>query len=224
MKTRYRELAFTELLYIYGGFIVPNSFVCSRNLSPLYEEGIKDSMPFVLESINHYCDTLRYKTAPLFTPTTQMMGCVKRDPAIRALADYLKIRNQNPHFNSEGEFSGYTSSWISGQIKTNKMKLISGDIIGVKSLDGKTILLDDLMEENYLNLCPNRNYGILIPGEEVLNRTKYQWFAVISVNELLKSNAIVSKYLSAALADGQLLEDKDDDGVTSTQGRTVISI
>jgi hypothetical protein len=223
MKSHYRELAFMELLYIYGGFIVPNSFVCSRNLAPLYEHGIKDNKPFVLESINRYCDTVRSKTAPLFTPTTQMMGCTKRDPAIRALADYLKIRNQNPHFNSESEFSGYTSTWIDGQVKTNKINLISGDVIGIKSLEGKPILLDDLMEENYLDLCPNRNYGILIPGEEVLNRTKYQWFSVISVNELLKSNMVISKYLLAALADGQLLED-DSDVIASEQGRTVISI
>jgi hypothetical protein len=221
MKSRYRELAFAELLYIYGGFVVPNSFVCMRSLLPIYTEGTKGDKPFFIETINRRCDLVNNKNQSLFIPGTEMMGCPKRNPFIRSFADYLKLRNQNPHFTSEPEFSGYTSNWINGKENSGKINIIDGHVVAIKTLEGKPILLEDLMEENYLNLCPNRNYGILIPGEEVLKRTKYQWFSVISTDELTKSNMIVSKYLMTALMEGQI---QDNTIIQSDEGRTVISI
>lgn len=219
MKSRYRELAFMELLYIYGGFVVPNSFVCSRGLLAMYEAGIENNKPFVLETLNRHSDANR---TPMFVPGTQMMGCAKRDPAIREFADYLKIRNQNPHFTSEPEFLGHTSNWLLSQVKRGKINMIDGYSIANKTMEGKPILLEDLMEEQHLNLCPHKNYGILIPGDEVLARTKYQWFSVISVDQLLNSNMIISKYLLAALMNGY--QKKDSSIIKSEDSRTVISI
>ena len=221
MKSRYRELAFAELLYIYGGFVVPNSFVCLRNLLPLYNDSLQGDKPFFVETLNRYCDNINNKNAQLFIPGTQMMGCVKRDPTIRALADYLKVRNQNPHFTAEPEFTGFTSTWLNGQLKAGTINVVDGSVIANKNLEGKPILLEDLMEENYLHICPERNYGVLIPGEEVLNRTKYQWFSVLSAGEVLKSNMIIAKYLNAALMDGAI---ESDSIIKSDDGRTVISI
>jgi hypothetical protein len=221
MKSRYRELAFAELLYIYGGFVVPNSFVCLRNLLPLYNDSLRGDKPFFVETLNRHCDNINNKNAQLFIPGTQMMGCSKRDPTIRALADYLKVRNQNPHFTAEPEFTGFTSTWLTGQLKAGTINLVDGSAIANKSLDGKPILLEELMEENYLNICPKRNYGVLIPGEEVLKRTKYQWFSVLSAGEALKSNMIIAKYLNAALMDGAI---ESDSIIKSDDGRTVISI
>jgi len=221
MKSRYRELAFMELLYIYGGFVVPNSFVCMRNLLPLYNDGLQGDKPFFVETLNRHCDNINTKNAQLFVPGTQMMGCAKRDPTIRALADYLKVRNQNPHFTAEPEFIGYTSTWLNAQLKSGTINLVDGSAIANKNLDGKPILLEDLMEEDYLKLCSNRNYGVLIPGEEILRRTKYQWFSVLSAGEVLKSNMIIAKYINSALMDGVI---ETDSIINSDEGRTVISI
>jgi hypothetical protein len=222
MKSRYRELAFIELLYIYGGFVVPNSFVCSKNLLDIYTEGTHGNRPFVLETLNRTCDNINSKNAPLFVPGTQMMGCIKRDPMIRELADYLKIRNQNPHFTAEPEFCGYTSTWLSGKVKRGLINIISGDAIGIKTLEGKPIRLEELAEENYLEICPKRTVGILIPGEDALTRTKYNWLATISSEELLRSNMIITKYLTAALLDSQ--QSEKSGVIKSDDGRTVISI
>ena len=73
-------------------------------------------------------------------------------------------------------------------------------MVGVKTNDRKTILLENLMEEEYLDLSPNV-VGIFIPGEEILNRPKFQWFAVLPSEQLLKTKMIISKYLIAAIAD-----------------------
>ena len=53
-RTYYRELGMAELLYIYGGLVVPNTFICMRNLTDLYINGTLNDKPFVCETPNHY--------------------------------------------------------------------------------------------------------------------------------------------------------------------------
>jgi hypothetical protein len=56
------------------------------------------------------------------------------------------------------------------------------------------------MEEDYLDLASDA-VGIYIPEDEILNRPKYQWFAYLSKEEILKSKMIISKYLLASIID-----------------------
>jgi hypothetical protein len=199
MKSRYRELGMIELIYIYGGMSVPNSFVCMKNLKGLYDKGVENDKPFICENVNRYTNILFDKHKRLFTPDTQMMGAKKKSPEIRLMADYLKIRNQNPHFSSDVEFMGFTSEWCIGRINSGKFNLIGGEYIGTKTTNGKPILLENLIEEEPLDICPMRNFGILIPREDILNRTHYQWFAAMSSSELLTSNPIIVKYILASM-------------------------
>ena len=222
MKSQYRELAMMELLYVYGGMVVPNSFLCLQNLTALYKQGIQGDRPFVCESVNHFTDLLHQKHKKVFTPDILFMGTPKRNAHIREFANALKLRSQNPHFNSESEFLGYTSRLCNTAIKDGKMNIIDGTNIGVKTVEGKPILLEDLMEENYLKLSPNV-YGIYIPREEILTRTKYQWFAAMSSQEILKTNAIISKYMIKSIIDIKPIEN-DTIIVESPELRTVISI
>ena len=41
-----------NLLDVYGGIVVPDSFVCTKNLLPLYNNYILNDTPFIFESIN----------------------------------------------------------------------------------------------------------------------------------------------------------------------------
>jgi hypothetical protein len=56
------------------------------------------------------------------------------------------------------------------------------------------------MEEEFLDLSPSV-YGIYIPADELLRRTKYQWFAVMPAEELLNTSPIIVKYLKASIVD-----------------------
>ena len=80
------------------------------------------------------------------------------------------------------------------------MNLVGGEMVGVKTNERKPILLENLMEEEYLDL--NRNaVGIYIPMNEILNRPKYQWFSVLPAQQILNSNMIISKYITASIVD-----------------------
>ena len=233
LKSHQREIAFAELLYIYGGLVVPNSFICLKNLMPFYLDGIRNDKPFVCEMVNRFSNKLHDTKQQMFTANPGFMGTPKRSPEIKSMIKYLKERNVNPHFSNEPEFLGYTSFWCNYEVAAGKINMVDGLTIGVKTNQGKPVLLEDLMEENELAICPKRNYGILIPADELLKRFKYQWFAVMNSEELLKTNMIVTRYLQTALTNVVVLDIDAIDiqgsgssgrGNRSGEGRTVISI
>jgi hypothetical protein len=200
MKSHYRELGMANLLYLYGGLVVPNSFICMKNLKEMYSHCIQSNQPFVCENVNHAVNLAKQTKKMLFTPNSFFMGAPKNNETIRAYIEYLKIRNQNPHFNSEVEFLGQTQQWFIEAIQKQQLTLVGGEMIGVKTIKRKAILLDDLMSDNYLDLDPN-TFGLYIPADELLIRTKYQWYAVLSADAVLQASPIISKYIMASIVD-----------------------
>ncbi len=232
-KKLYRELGLAQLLYIYGGMVVPNTFVCRKNLKDFYLDGTSEKTPFICEYINktanstagtssHFSSgdatpnyiinllenananlekqknniTLKQnRQRLLYLPFPAFMGSNKNDECMLEIVEYLKKRAIHPHFSSEHEILGDYPQWCLTAILEGKMKSIDGEMIGIKTMnDKKPILLENLLEEEYLDINPNA-VGIYIPEEEILLRNKYQWFAVMSGEEILQSKMIISKYM-----------------------------
>jgi hypothetical protein len=202
MKSQVREFALMKLIYIYGGMLVPNSFICSKNLRGLYSEGLYDGRPFVCEAINRATNLLEQKNKLLFVPSLYFMGARRDDATILELVEYLQKELSKSHMSHERVFVGDSSQWCLRAIRDQKMNLIGGEKIGIKSNDRKQIVLDDLMEDKFLDLNSDC-YGIYIPEDEVLRRTKYQWLAVMSKQELLNSKIAIVKYLKMSMVDAQ---------------------
>ena len=186
LKTNARKIGLMTLLYLYGGVIVPNSFVCSKSLKSMYDDGTSGSRPFA-------CETL--KTS--YVPDMFFMGAIKNDDFIMKLIEKLKQSNQYTH---EREFLGSENHWLLQSVSDHKLNLIGGEKIGIKTKAGKRIMLEDLMEDKFLDLSP-KSYGVYIPGDEVLRRTKFQWLANMSKEELLESNIAIVKYIKASMVD-----------------------
>lgn len=201
-RSQYRQLGLCELVYYYGGMVVPNSFLCMKNLKPLYEEGISGSVPFVCENNNRTMNVVANSKGGkmLFVPDISFMGAKKNDPTVLEMVKYLKHRSQNFHFTNEYEFLGDTSQLCLSYIQSQQMNLIGGELIGVKNNKQKPILLENIMEEEYLDLDP-KCYGIYIPREDILNRPKFQWFAVMEIAQLLNTNMAITKYMQASIVD-----------------------
>ena len=198
-RNYFRELGMCELLYIYGGMVVPNTFICLKNLVPLYLGGIQDEKPFVCETPNHYASIINSQENNSFTSDHKFMGAPKRCPVIRDMIDYVKQRNNNAHFSTEPEFFGYVSRWLNNECKRNHINKVDGIYIGVKTKQGKPVLIEDLLGEETIPFCTQRTSGIYLPGNELLKRCAYKWFSVLPLHEILNSNMIVTKYLTASL-------------------------
>jgi len=199
-KSHFRELGLAQLVYYYGGMVIPNSFCCIKNLDEFYTQGISGNRPFFCEAINRTVDTMNQKRKYLFVPDMYFMGAVKNDPFILQLVEYLKKICKDPHFSSEADFKGKVSNWLLDANKEQQINLVGGEVIGVKTADRKQILLDNLMEEEFLNVHDSL-VGIYIPEDEILNRPKYQWFAVLPSEQILHAKMIISKYLMASIVD-----------------------
>jgi hypothetical protein len=224
-KTRFRELALLELVYEYGGMIVPNSFVCMKNLASFYHYGTEGKRPFVCENNNRFENTVRQRHRLLFLPDLYIMGAEKHNPVVLELIDHLKKRNQSPHYSSESEFLGESQRWCLKAVNEMKINLIGGEIVGVKTKGRKPILLEDLMENGELDLHPE-TAGIYIPNEELLRRPKFQWFAVLPRNDVLKADSIVSKYLLESIIDASQDEYKKKSTIKGLDSncRTVVAL
>ena len=199
-KSQYRHLGMMQLLYYYGGMTLPNSFLCMKNLKELYNNGISNGKAFVCENVNHTTNIVEEKQKLLFSPDVSIMGSAKNDPTILEMIEDLKHMYLNGHFSNENEFLGKMSHWCKNKVNIGSMNLIGGEYIGVKTQKRKPILLENLMEEEFLDTISGI-FGIYIPGHQILKRTKYQWFTVLPAEELLKSNAIIVKHLKASIVD-----------------------
>lgn len=195
-KSMYREIGMLQLLYIYGGIVVPNSFVCLQNLAPL-----TSSMPFVTEEINRTSYVAGKRDNLNFMPSMKLMGANKGCPVIKRMLAENKM-DAAGHFTIEPKFIGNMQQWLHKEVGTGKVQLVNGRLIGTKTTKGKQILLEDLMGEDFLDVDKDA-YGIYIPADEVLKRPKYQWLAHLSSQEVLKTNAIIVKYLKSSAVNAE---------------------
>ena len=201
LQSKARALGLAQLLSVYGGMVVPNSFLCTKNLKDLYEQGIQQGQPFVIENINHTelrCPHTQKRF--LFAPNMEFIGCKKECPIMRDLVMFLRKQNSDFFVESESLFLGETSKWLLKTIEQQHMRLLGGELVGVKSKHRHVITLDDLMEETFLELHPDC-FGIWIPEKDILKRPKYQWFASLSSEEIMNTNSALSKYLKASIVD-----------------------
>ena len=219
-KTVMRNIGILQLIYFYGGISLPNSFLCLRNLKSMYETGIQNNNPFVCENINRTTISFKQSKPLLFIPDIYIIGAEKNNDTILELINHIKDINSSGFFVEEHDLLGTYSQWCLQSIKNDKMNLIGGEYVGVKTNDRKTILLENLMEENYLNLTPNA-FGIYIPENDILTRPKYQWFAVMSSEDVLKTNTIISKYIASSIVDSSNAYNASN---TTSEVKSVISI
>jgi hypothetical protein len=205
MRSRYRSMGMVQLLQLYGGMVVPNSFLCTRPLIEMYRMGVEGKKPFVVEQHKHCARNPNVSNNP-FVPNMNMMGAAKNDPLLDEMLKVLSTRERHGHFAQETEFLGEVERWCARQIEDHRMRCIDGSAIGIKSPCGVPIMLEDMMGEDFLNVDNHALYGILIPKEELLRRSKYKWFTVLPHEEVLRSNVILAKYFQASVVEDESLE------------------
>jgi hypothetical protein len=141
-----------------------------------------------------------------------MIGCRKKDPLMKEYADYLEQLVAKDHTN-EMEFTGETSKWWmaksaaaaggnclgldKNQVASKyRVSIIPAEELGAKTTNNRPVLIEELLGDVDIRLSPT-SAGIYIPDQEILKRTKYQWFARLSPSQVLESNTLVGKYILA---------------------------
>lgn len=187
MKSHYRELGLSMLLSSYGGMLVPQSMLCVKNLIDMYDMGLSSNNMFVVENTtrNSHLDETYF-------PDTKMMACKKNSTCMREFVEYQEELYKDK--TNQSDFEGNTRLWLN---QHKDVTVIDGKYIGLKKIDNTPILLEELLGTSHINL-PETTYGIYIPQQEVLNSSKYSWFARMSTDQLLKSSLLILKYTLAS--------------------------
>jgi hypothetical protein len=193
VKTHIRNLALVKLLYYYGGMVVPSSFLAVKNFKETYNKLLSENDCFAAQMIN------RTNSASLieFFPCNKMMGCVKNSANMKKIMHYLEKITSND-FTNEYEFEGKLNKYLFKLSKEGGISICESKIIGVKDNDNKPILIENLLENNHISFDKNM-IGIYIPADNILKRTKYQWFGRLNKRQILEANTIISKFILLSL-------------------------
>jgi hypothetical protein len=189
MKTHLRNLAIVKLLYYYGGMRLPSSYLALKDLTGLYDTGLENTNIFIGETINRNITN----TQTQFFVNHTFMGCTKNHPVIKDLMLYLEQLNSKD-FTNEQDILGLIDRKCYQYVFEKKMNVVDGRLIGVKNEKNEAVLIDHLLESSYIDFDTNLQ-GIYIADNEILKRTKYEWFPRMSTKQLYQSNIILGKYL-----------------------------
>ena len=195
LRGHMRDLALATVLHLYGGMVLPSSFICFKNLRPLYDTHLGKANVVMGELRT----TSSLATEKQYSPSTKMMGCHKFDPVMKEYMEYLMEINQKDQ-TSDMDFSGETTLWWMAKqaAAPSALSLIPAEELGVKTTTNKPVLIEELLADNDVPLSPN-TVGIYIPEQDILKRSKFQWFARLSPKQVLESNTLVGKYLLLGL-------------------------
>ena len=186
-----RTLALGKVLHTYGGMLVPSSFICFESLINTYNANLANDAPFVGEFVSRNI-TASHVT---FFPNPMLMGCNKECPVMEEYVHHLEILTSKD-FTSAVDFTGQVSKWCYAQILNGRMNSLCGSVIGTKTDKNETVTIDLLLNSSFFRLA-NTAVGLYIPGNEILNRTNYEWFAKLTPQEVLESNTMIGKYMLA---------------------------
>lgn len=188
-KKQVRELGLAKVLYYYGGIKVPHSFVCVRNLMSLLNNG--RSM-FCAETRDHSVNS----SVSSFMPSSELIGCAKNCQEMKEYIQYLE-RNISTDYTFETSFINNNNRILLDMVKNNKISLLDAGYVGQKDSAGEIIDIERLLRKEYINFNENM-YGILVDDAMLSKRTHYNWFIYLDKADIIQSDVMLAKYLTAA--------------------------
>ena len=195
VREKIRKLALARLIKYYGGIIVPSSFVCFVSLKDMYENGIRNKEIFVgeIEPRNGRGPPRSRPDQNIAVPNSYFMGCKKNCSLIDEYINFLE-RLISTDYTAESIFLGEESKWFSDKIQSEKINVIEAGLLGCRDTKNNLITLEQLMGNSYIDIEP-RAVGVYLPDEDILRRTKYQWFARLSAKQAMESDTMAGKIL-----------------------------
>ena len=194
IKSKIRELALARLLHFYGGYLVPNSFICFQDLTNYFNMLSSNNKMFVGELV----DRNSTSTYVNFFPNTKFMGCQKDCPIMKDYCSYLETLVSHD-FTDESNFLGSSNKWINQMVQQGQVNVIPASLIGAKDANGEPVGIEKLISCCYLELDQNA-LGLYVPADELLKRNMFNWFARLSPRQAIGSDTIIGKYLLLANA------------------------
>ena len=82
------------------------------------------------------------------------------------------------------------------KVQNGEINKVDGNKLGIQKKNGDLVNINELVGTEYIEFDKD-SYGIYIPWNELILRTKLQWFVRLSPTQVLESDTIIGKYLVA---------------------------
>lgn len=180
LKEQYVFLAQMKLLSIYGGMLIPPSFVCTSDLYEIfYDKCI-------------FRKTISYANLPDGMPSISFVCSHKDNPNMDSIVSDLE---QLVSANTTNEI--WFSKSINNLFQSNQhTEKLSGSYIGTQTSSGKNVVIDELFQTQLLDFGLN-NFGLYLPLQLLMKRTHYNYIIYLSVEELKNMNNFMGSYLQS---------------------------
>lgn len=182
----YRNLANLKLLFNYGGWYLPMSTICLKNLNSCYWNNMGKG-GFAVLDINH---TSSSKYTDYF-PSGLNFAFEKYNPTLKEIMG--NYENKINLSSSQRVFNGYLQQLLYKYCKEGNIGIVSPNLFGRSDKYGNAILIDDLFSTNYIDFDYSSMVALYLPYNEILNRKHFKWFARMSENQILNSNLFIHK-------------------------------
>ncbi len=193
IKSHVRTLGILKLMYNYGGMLIPNSMIVLKDLNELRSELLVSNKLLAGEFLTR--NNISSKSQ--FFPSHKLLCCNKNNDIILNLINKMQVLISKDN-TADMDFTGELDREIYKECIRGNVQLIDGKALGVKTNDNEVILIDDLVGNSYLDINSDF-HGLYIASDELLKRTKLNWFVRLERSEILRSNTNIGKYLLLSL-------------------------
>lgn len=202
-----RTMGFLKLLFLYGGILCPNSFLCQRNLIDLYNLSYTNDIAVSFQMKNVSTSNTLYQ----YLPNIRFMVSYPQNETIKQLSSFMEQVISRDNTN-ETQFLQRIGMQCQNLVNNNKISLHDGSLIGIKNANNKDVLLENLFSSDFVNFDDNR-YGILIPD---IQRRKFEWFNYLNAYEIMSSDTTIGKQILLTLGNNMEHNDNVDNSVKET--------
>lgn len=179
LSEHYRYISFLSILYKYGGVFLPCSLFLRKSFSLID----KAKTFFVSQIPNQGLSSSDDK----YIYSLKIMGSNKENPI---LGDFINKYKDIVKKDTTNESIYFTEELL----RKMNIPFIEPKMFGCKNKNDELILLDHLMQDQYIELN-EKHIGIYIPHNELLRRTNYNWFVYLKNEDVLESQIFLSKYM-----------------------------
>jgi hypothetical protein len=188
VKSQLQTLGLLKIIYLYGGLMLPSSFLCFKNLEELLN--IKE---FFVSNLQNN-SILPSETCV----SLKIFGAQRNNSQLKEFINEFSILNSND-YTDDITFNGKVKKILYKMILSNSIKELPPKTFGVVDANCKLVTTKDLLSEKKVSFS-NSCLGLYINDKEILDRYSYQWFARMSAEQILTSNLEISKLMLKTLS------------------------